>query len=175
MKSIIVYYSKTGFTKRYADWIAEELHCDVIPYKDFMKGAVDVNTTVIFGSRVHAGRIQHLNNVKSRMGDNLIVFATGATPTSAENVIQKIWVANLTGAEFNSIPHFYMPGGLDYSKMGFSDRIIMKIVAKLMKGKKGKTEDETGFGQAVQDSYDISSMDYIEPLVSFVKAKESSI
>ena len=175
MKSVIVYYSKTGFTKRYADWIAEELHCDVIPYKDFMKGAADVNATVIFGSRVHAGRIHHLNNVKARMSGNLIVFAIGATPASAENVIHKIWADNLTETELNSIPHFYMPGGLDYSKMGFSDRAIMKIVAKLMKGKKDKTEDETGFGQAIQDSYDISSREAIEPLVNFVRAKESSI
>ena len=175
MKAIIVYHSKTGFTKRYADWIAEELRCDVKPYKDFIKDTVDANTVVIFGSRVHAGRIQHLNNVKSRIGGNLIVFATGATPASAENVVNKIWADNFTETELNSIPHFYMPGGLDYTKMGFSDRAIMKTVAKIMKGKKGKTEEEIGFGQAIQDSYDISSRETIEPLVNFVRAKEGGI
>ena len=28
MKSIVVYTSKTGFTKKYAQWIAEDLGCE---------------------------------------------------------------------------------------------------------------------------------------------------
>jgi len=170
--TIIFYHSKTGFTKRYANWIAEELHCEAMPYKALAKMPINADDIIIFGSRVHAGRIQHLNKAKSRMSGNLIVFATGATPASAENVIRKIWADNFTEAELNSIPHFYMPGGLDYAKMGFTDRLIMKIVAKMMKGKKGKTEDETGFGQAIQNSYDISSKEFIVPLVDFVKGKK---
>ena len=30
MKIIVIYKSKTGFTKRYAEWIAEELKCDIV-------------------------------------------------------------------------------------------------------------------------------------------------
>ncbi len=29
MKTIVVYKSKYGYTKRYAEWIAEELSCDI--------------------------------------------------------------------------------------------------------------------------------------------------
>ena len=93
MKIIIFYNGKTGFTKRYADWIAEELHCDIKVYKDFEKTEISADDTVIFGSRIHAGRIEHLSKVKSRIKDNLIVFAVGATPVAAENAdwIMKKW------------------------------------------------------------------------------------
>lgn len=33
-KSLIIYKSKTGFTERFAEWICEELSCDMISYKE---------------------------------------------------------------------------------------------------------------------------------------------
>ena len=180
MKVILVYNSKSGFTKRYADWIAEETDCDVKPYRDFEQMDIGAEDIVIFGSRVHAGRIEHLNKVKARMGrhpkQNFIVFATGATPAVAEDAVQKIWDSNFSETERQSIPHFYMQSGLDYQKMGFVDRMLMKMVAKLMSKKKGtlsqdKSDEETGFAQAIQDSYDISSKEYVMPLVTYVNEK----
>ena len=29
----VIYKSKTGFTQKYAQWIAEETGCDLIPYE----------------------------------------------------------------------------------------------------------------------------------------------
>ena len=29
MKTVVVYRSKTGYTRKYAEWIAEELGCDI--------------------------------------------------------------------------------------------------------------------------------------------------
>ena len=37
MKTIIVYSSQTGFTKRYADWLAEELGADAITLDEAKK------------------------------------------------------------------------------------------------------------------------------------------
>ena len=55
--------------------------------------------------------------------------------------------------------------------MGFIDRTIMRIVAKLIDKKKNKNETEKGFGKAIKKSYDISSKEYIEPLLKFVRDK----
>ena len=173
MKTIIVYNGKTGFTKRYADWIAKELKCSILSYKDFTKKVIEENDIIIFGSRVHAGKIEHLKKIKSQFVNKsrqkLIVFACGATPVFEKNTIDKIWANNLSESEIKSIPHFYMQSGLNYERMGFLDRIIMKTVAKLMSKKQNKTSEEAGFTQAVQSSYDISSKEHILPLVNCVK------
>lgn len=172
MKNIVVYNSKTGFTKKYAEWIAEELGCDILTYKEFLKSGGG-EAAVIFGSRVHAGRISKLPKIKKVIGrradQKLIVFATGATPIAAEDVVAKIWSDNLTDAEKEAIPHFYFQSGLDYGKMGFFDRLLMKLAAKLMGGKKDKTDTEAGFVQSIKESHDISSKEYIAPLVRFIK------
>jgi len=144
MEIIIYYNSKTGFTKKYADWIAEELECSVFSYKNFTKNAPCENSIVIFGSRIHAGKIECLNKIKTYFKDkrNLIVFVTGATPVLETAVIEKMWEANFTNEEIRIIPHFYMQSGLNYEKMGLVDRNIMKIVAKLIGGRKIKMKQK---------------------------------
>ena len=34
MKTLVIYTSQTGFTKRYAEWISEELNADIYDLKD---------------------------------------------------------------------------------------------------------------------------------------------
>ena len=173
MKIIIIYNSKTGFTKKYVDWIVEEIKCDVKSYKDIAKIVIETDDIIIFCSRIHAGKIEYLNKIKSNFYNhsrkNLIVVATGATPAFEEEVINKNWINNFTETELESIPHFYLQSGLDYKKMGFVDRNLMKIIAKLLSGKKNKTETEKGFEQAIKHSHDISSKEYIMPLINFIK------
>ena len=37
MKTLITYSSQTGFTKKYATWLSEELKADCIPLKEAKK------------------------------------------------------------------------------------------------------------------------------------------
>jgi len=168
MKIVLFYNSKTGFTKKYADSIAQELDCDVKPYKDFEKTPINADDIVIFGSRILAGRIEYLDKVKARVKSNLVVFAVGAAPADAESTINKLWADNFTESEINTIPHFYMQGGLDYDKMSFVSRSVMKTIAKLLSKKKDKTEEEADFEQAISASCNNSSKEYVMPLVDFV-------
>lgn len=173
MKTIVVYKSKTGFTQKYADWIGEELGCTIIPYEKFSGDTISEYDVVIFGSRVHAGKIDDLKKVKQLFakdsGAKLIVFATGATPACSEDLINEMWQHNLSEKELSAIPHFYMQSGLNYERMGVGDRLIMKMFAKMMSGKKDKSKEEAEMGQAIQDSHDDSSKEYIVPLVNYVK------
>jgi len=174
-KIMLFAHSKSGFTKRYADWIAEALGCDVKPYKDLEGTKIEPDDIVIFGSRLLAGKIQHLSKVKLRLSNHpagkWIVFATGATPAAAEDVIDGIWNSNLTETERQTIPHFYMQSGLDYEKMGIANRTIMKMVAKHVSKQKEKGEKISAFDQAIQQSHDISSEEYVMPLVRYVNEK----
>ena len=104
-----------------------------------------------------------------------IVFATGAMPAIAKETIQQAWIYNLTSEELGRIPHFYMPGGLCYEKMPLPDKIMMKAFAAVMKGKlknkKDKTEEDREFERLISTSYDLSSKEYINPLVDLVNGK----
>lgn len=84
MNAIILYYSKTGFTKRYAQWISEALSCECVSFEQ--RGRVDFSKydTVIFGSWVQAGKVQKLGWLKKQLpawaDKKAAAFAVGAMP-----------------------------------------------------------------------------------------------
>lgn len=170
---LVTYKSVTGFTKQYAEMIAEELGCTIMDFKSVSSETMSRFDTIVFGSRFHAGLIDGMKKAKELFAGSkatkFVVFATGATPNAAEDMIKEAWKNNFTPTEMESIPHFYMQSGLRYENMYFSDKLMMKVFAAMMKRKKDKNEYEKGFEQAISSSYDISSKKYINPLISFLK------
>ncbi|NCB93110.1 MAG: hypothetical protein EOM40_11220 [Clostridia bacterium] len=117
MRAIVIYKSRTGFTKKYAEWIGEELKCEIAVYSDMNRLTLSDFDLVIYGSRVHAGKIDSLTKIKGILGNEkceLIVFATGATPAAATEEIEKTKKSNFHD---DTIPFFYMQSGLSYEKM----------------------------------------------------------
>jgi menaquinone-dependent protoporphyrinogen IX oxidase len=172
MNAIVIYKSKTGFTKKYADWISEELGCPSLSYGEFKSEMIHDYDLIIFGSRIHAGKVDGFSEFKRVLGERssakLVVFATGATPAAVEDTIDIIWKTNLSEAERKDIPHFYLQGGLNYEKMGVGDRFIMKMLSKMLSKQKAKKPEESGCEAAISSSHDISSKDFIKPLIECV-------
>ena len=64
MKILLIYKSKTGFTKKYAKWINEEIACDIVNIFNIQHVNFKNYDVVIYGSRIHAGRIDGLKKIK---------------------------------------------------------------------------------------------------------------
>lgn len=175
-KILVVYKSVTGFTKQYAEMIAQEANCELINLKNASAKVISQYDTVVFGSRFYAGTIDGLKKVKTLVEKsnvkNFVIFATGATPNVATEAIEETWQRNLTAEELQNIPHFYMQGGLRYEKMPMMEKMMMKAFASFMKKKKDQTEEDKELIRMISTSYDISSKEYIEPLVSSLKEKK---
>lgn len=173
---IVIYKSSTGFTKRYAELIAKEMGCAVEDYRNVSSGMLSRYDTVIYGTRAHAGRAAGFQKAKmlfEKSGiSRLILFVTGATPNAATEVVEAFWKQNLSAEEMVKIPHFYMQSGLCYEKMSLPDRLMMKVVAVMIRHKKNKTEQEIGFEEAIKSSFDHSSKEYIEPLISYLRRND---
>lgn len=178
-KILVCYKSVTGFTKGYAEMIAREIECAIRDVKDVTPEILSQYDIVVFGSRFHAGTVDGLKRIKDYVEKskvkNFIIFATGAMPNAAEGTIRQAWENNLNSDELIHIPHFYMQGGLCYEKMPLSEKILMKTFAAVMKKKlrkkKDKTEEERQFERVISTSYDISSKEYVKPLISLLKEK----
>lgn len=172
-KILVVYKSVTGFTRKYAEMLAQEINCTLMELKDATAETMSDFDTVIYGGRLHAGTLEGLKNAKELFrqskASQFIVFATGAMPDPTAEIIKEMWTKNLSPDELSQIPHFYMPGGLSYEKLPFSDKLMMKCFSAMMKKKKDKTEDEKAMADAIAGSYDISSKEYMMPLISLLK------
>lgn len=173
MRTIVVYQSVTGFTKQYAEWIGKALNCDILDYKQLQTSVLDQYDTIIFGSRIHAERVDCLDKMKEIMqgkpDKHFVVYATGAMPMAATELIEKMWIKNLGSGNVEKIPHFYMQSGLRYEEMPLGDRLLLKGFAKFISKKVDKDSVDKGIGQALDASFDVSSEEYIKPLVEHVK------
>lgn len=173
MSKIVIYKSKTGFTKKYASIIANELGCKAVRLEDTTKDMISTYDTVIFGSRIIAGSIDELAKfqrlILSCNVQNVIMFVTGATPNEGKDIIDEMWTKNL-GENIDKTPHFYMQSGINYSDMPFFERMMMKIAGYVMKHKKNKSENDLQFEKAISTSYNISSEEYAKPLIEYVKS-----
>ena len=170
MKILLIYKSKTGFTEKYAKWISEEIECDVVNISNIQNVNFKNYDIVIYGSRIHAGRIDGLERIKKlNLGNKLIIFATGATPKE-NNSIQEVWKNNLSEVELKTIKHFYIPAGMNYEKMGFLDKTIMKMASIMLEKKNDKSEVDIGIQNSIKKSYDISDKSRIKPLIDYIKS-----
>ena len=165
MDTLVVYKSKTGFAKRYAEIIATALDAQLMPLKDVKPIIMSRYKTVVFGGGLYAASINGLKKAKKMYSESnatrFAVFACGATPNVAASTIESMWKKNFTPTELAAVPHFYMQAGLAYEDMSPVDRAVMKMVAKL----KGKP----GVENPLLSSHDISSEEYIKPLVDALK------
>ena len=131
MKVIVTYNSKTGFTQKYAEWIAEDLNCKAISAAELKN--VSEYDLVIHGGWIMDGMISGFEKIKKLNPHNLIAFGVGFTKD--DNYVSTVKETNHTG----DIPTFYFQGGMNPAKMGFFGKFIVKMVTK----NKPKYEDLT--------------------------------
>lgn len=168
MKTIVIYNSQTGFTKRYARWIAEAAGADCLELSAAKRRSLESYDAIVFGGWACAGSIKKLGwfkeNIEKWADKKLIAFCVGASPIDNPEVEQSL-KQNFKEPELKKVNIFYCPGGLNYEKMPVSSRLMMKMFIKMLKAKKDKTEAEREMIKMISASYDISDKRYIEPVL----------
>lgn len=178
MKAVVLYKSKTGFTRKYAEWIAKELSADIFDASGVTVKMLEDYDTVIYGGRLHAVGIDGVKlitrNFDKLKNKKIVVFASGASP-SREEVINEVTNANFTPEQQKHIKFFYMRGGFDYSRLPFFDKVLMQLLKRkiLNKKKKGEelTSDEKGMLAIYDRPVDYTIKENINEIISYVSAK----
>ncbi len=176
MKTLIVYWSKTGFVKKYADWMAEELSAEIISGKKIKKEELKEYDSYIFGGSLYAVGINGADfikkNIKELEAKKTVVFATGASPAK-KDIIEEVKSKNFSTEEQKYFKFFYLRGGFDYSKLRFKDKVLMRMMKWKLNSKKKKgeqmTEEEKGMLAAFDNPVDFTDRDNIEEIVSYFK------
>ncbi len=137
-KCAILYKSKYGTTKQYAEWIAEMTGGDLFELPGVSVAALAPYETVIIGGGLYAGGIlgfsffkRHFNSLK---GKKIIIFSVGASFNTEANKTAII-KSNLTGEMLNNVKYFHLRGGLNYPGMKPVDRFAMCCLKKIQERK----------------------------------------
>ena len=174
-KTLVIYKSKTGFTERYACWIADDVDADVLPMADVDLAGLADYEIVVFGGPLFASRILDLAKVQGwmeKMPKKIwVVFATGATPSDADFVksIEKI---NFPPEMPQPARFYYFLGGMDFEKMGWFNRLLIRLFGRISQKKHESDEGKRVTSPSQFRSFDLSDRSYIEPLVKYVRIKQ---
>ncbi len=173
MKTIVVYRSKTGYTKKYAEWIAEELHCDIkenASYKDIAE-----YDTIIFGGGIYAGGINGIKlitaNYERLRRKNIVIFAVGALSES-ENDMSGIWQRVFDSEQLKNTARFYFRGGFDPDRLRGADKLIIKLLISRLKKSADPTEKERNMLAQFDKAVDNTDRENIYPLTEYIQSKE---
>lgn len=173
MKALVIFNSQTGFTKRYAEWIAEDLNADLTSLKEAKQIKLSSYDTIIFGSWCMAGSLVGLNWFKKKLSSltdkKLAIFACGASPKENPEV-DTFLSERFTEDVFRETRVFYCPGGLNYNRMKMVSWLAMKLFSQILKNKKNKTSEEEIQANMISHNYDISERKYANEVVQWVKS-----
>lgn len=166
MKVLIIYHSKTGFSKRYAQWLAEALDCQAIPFKERKRVSENDYEKIIFFGGLYAGQMSGLKWLKNKLpelsGKRLAAVAVGCAPMDGPDLSESM--TKLFGGT-PEIKGFYCQGGLDYEHMGAVDRAMMAALRASLKGKPEMAEMLAGISR----SFDAADRKYLAPLVRWAR------
>ena len=172
MRTIVIYKSKSGYTKTYAEWISQELKCDLKSASDVVSDELEKYDVIIYGGGLYAIGINGINLIKKNYSllakKKLIVWATGSSP-GRKDELKQVWEHNFTEEQLKHIKTFYLRGGFDYKRLNTADKILMSMLKIKLKLKKDRTEDEQGMLEA----YDIAEYhckkENIKDLIEYAK------
>ncbi|MCR4740113.1 MAG: flavodoxin domain-containing protein [Lachnospiraceae bacterium] len=176
MKTLIIYTSQTGFTKKYAGWIAERTDADLMTLKEARKkdaGFFGGYDAIVYGGWTMAGTVVSLkwflDKAAAWKDKRLALFCVGGSPNDnpeVEVMLRRL----LTDEQRQYIAAFYCQGGFNYEKMNIASRLAMKMFVGNLKKKKNASGDEKKMAEMISSSYDISDISYTDPIVEYLKS-----
>ena len=173
MKSIaVVYKSRYGSTKQYAEWIAAELNAPIFEASSVKSAHLTSFDVVVFGGGLYASGISGLNIVTRTPCKTLVVFTVGAADPNKTDY-SDILAKNFSQEMLSKIKVFHLHGGIDYQRLGFIHRMMMAMMKKIRIDSKPlneRTEEDRAFLETYGKRFDFVDKATIRPLVDYVRA-----
>lgn len=173
MSGIILYQSKYGATKCYADWISEETGFACIETKKAKIEAVKQFDTILLGGGIYASGIAGLSflrkHIQELQGKRIVVFCDGASPYD-EKAFAQIVAHNMKDM-LAGIPCFYCRGAWDMDHMNMVDRNLCKMLRKAVMKKSPDEYElwERALMEAGEKTCDWTDKSYIAPILEAVR------
>ena len=172
-KGIILYQSKYGATKKYAQWIQEETGFACVETKCATVKMLEEYDTIVLGGGVYASGIAGFSFLKKNIDKletkKIAVFCVGASPYD-EKAIAQIRELHFKD-KLSNIPLFYCRGAWDEDAMKFGDRTLCKMLQKAVAKQDPNTFEpwQTALFDAVGQKCDWTDKKYLKPIMNFCK------
>ena len=171
MSNIIIYGSHYGTTKQYAKELSRRTNIEAISFKN-VKEINDYDNIIYLGGLYAGGvlgmskTIKKLNNIVNK---KIIIVTVGLSDPMDEvnkNNIRNNIKKQVSKEIFEKAKIFHLRGGIDYSKLNFKHKTMMKLLYNAVKNL--PKEKQTAADRAMIETYnqkvnfvDFSNLDKI--------------
>ena len=174
MSTIVVYKSKYGATEAYARWIAEELGCDAVEMKKVKINDLLEYDKIVYGGGLYAEMIAGIalitKNFDKLADKKLAIFSTGITPLDCrEYYDDEVMKKNFKNGLPENAKVFNFMGKMILEEMNFADRTAIKMLKKLMSGKKNPSDMEKLLIELCETYGDFTDRNAISELVEYIR------
>ena len=179
MRTLVLYTSKTGNTKKYAEDLASAVKADVLPLKKFKKKMIDSYDCIVYGGNVMGEKIQgideFLSNYELMKEKDVIIFSCGMSFVTKETR------ANMISANILDLYHvryYQLRGSFDYNKLGFLQKFLMNHSLRMISNSEEATPDQRAL-LAIKETplvyYDQNGIDRMISVINKIAAEKDII
>ncbi len=175
----VVYCSQTGFTERYAEWLAESLGTAPTPFAERAASHADAAEAVVFLSWFHAGGLKGARWFRelmdARPGRRYVAVGVGAYPMPSDDWPQDDTDAVLERAfpreRYPHLARFYCQGGFAFDRLGALDRLAMRAFFR-MREREARTDPRVAFAlDAMRRGFDGTDRTYLAPVIAYLEGR----
>lgn len=156
METIIIYGSCYGTAKVYAEALAERLKSEVLPY-DKVKEPAGYERIIYVGGLYAGGVMGMARTAKKIPADQckkFVVITVGLADPADEKNIQNIRTSALRQIPkplADKTEFYHLRGGIDYEKLSFRHRMMMKLLYEQVK--KQPVDEQDADTRAMIETY----------------------
>lgn len=176
MADIVVYGSQYGSAKRYAEELARRAGLEAQPFDAV--GDINKYDVIAYIGSLYAGGVMGMKKTFSKLasceGKTIVIATVGlANPADQENV------ANIEAGMRHQLPAevlehariFHLRGGIDYGKLGFKHKTMMRLLYAKAKGlpEEQKTAEVRTMIETYGKQVDFTDFGSFEPLVAVLQ------
>lgn len=168
MPTAIVYTSKTGFTRQYAQLLGKRLGLPVYSLEDALYG-MDQGSPILYLGWIHASAIRDYRKAAKKFS---VCAVCGVGLCDTGTLTDQVRKATAIPA---SIPLFTLQGGFDRSKLKGLDKLMISMLVKGLSSQEKRSEQDERMLALLQTDGNYVSPDNLKGILDWyerLKTKE---
>ncbi|WP_409069800.1 flavodoxin domain-containing protein [Clostridium sp. FAM 1755] len=173
-KIAVIYKSKYGSSKKYAQWIAEEVRGDLFNSSNIKEEKLKEYDIIVYGGGIYASGISGISLITQNFhilkDKKIIVYTVGLGSTDKKEIFIPIIEKNFSKSQREEIKFFHLRGGIDYKKLSLVHKSMMAMLKRVTtkKPEDKLTDEEKEFLVTYGDKVDFTDKSTIIPVVNYI-------
>ena len=165
MSNIVIYYSRYGSTREYAEAIAKSMNWDAVSHKDVSFTMIKNADAIVLASNVRIGEMG-ISKLAKRYMDSLktkckAVIAVGGAERDKQDYYLEVVKKNLSFLNLKDEQIFGLGGRKKMAEMKGMDSFMFRMLDKMVKDSPEKKD--------MMQEVDHVDFEHIEPIVAYLK------